>query len=302
MNNTYCAAPSNIVTVPQNYRQNQVAYEPMTCAPAMANTGPCTLWAVMWNLGRNLYTALEFQKAFDWWVRGEHFRRMRRVNFTTILNPLAYAWNVHEEYLAKVPRNVKILFVGINPSAESQSGLPFYEETAMAELFGRALEDGSCKSGQRFWQFMRQKFGSTQEFFRHCFVINYCPLIFMDQVGGYESIDGFNQSDSELLQALMGHCDEALQHIIRILNPGLIVGVGWYAFNRLNGISNRPLLRVRHPSPNADFYFDPMSNRQRKRSDWEVEVEMELKKSSVWAALMREIQIKFSQAMAHARQ
>lgn len=90
----------------------------------------------------------------------EHYENERDVNVRRIPNPLDYAMHFHEEYMGKVPEGTKIVFVGMNPSPSSLTGvrsgslklpssiiitivlffkIPFYEDDAMTNLFGAPL-------------------------------------------------------------------------------------------------------------------------------------------------------------------
>lgn len=48
---------------------------------------------------------------------------METIRISSITNPLQYAWNMHENYIKKLAGDIKILFVGMNPSSDSKSGV-----------------------------------------------------------------------------------------------------------------------------------------------------------------------------------
>lgn len=55
----------------------------------------------------------------------EYYKKERDVNVKRIANPLAYAMHFHKKYMRKVPEETKILFVGMNPSPSSLTGVGY---------------------------------------------------------------------------------------------------------------------------------------------------------------------------------
>lgn len=228
------------------------------------------------KLTKELEDFLSKDKDINTTVQGEHDKKDKPVNVRRILNPLVYAWHLHEEYMGKVPQGTKILFVGMNPSPSSLTGIPFYEKDAMTNLFGAPLltqllnempakyrGNETSESGQRFWEFVFKKFGSYDKFFRYCFIINYCPLIFMNKDGGNVPLDGFNDASQSLLKNLMAISDSGLKDIIDHIKPTLIIGIGRYAFNRVRqaNTSNIKCYQIRHPSPATGMTSDQWMNK-----------------------------------------
>lgn len=121
-----------------------------------------------------------------------------------IYNPIEYAFDVHSKYVRKYCKTQKkILFLGMNagPWGMSQTGVPFGEINAVAnwlELSGfvgkplrehpaRKVTGFACQrsevSGRRFWSLFNGLCGKPENFFRHSFLHNYCPVALMDAAG-----------------------------------------------------------------------------------------------------------------------
>ncbi|XP_051046025.1 single-strand selective monofunctional uracil DNA glycosylase isoform X2 [Phodopus roborovskii] len=108
-------------------------------------------------------------------------------------------------------------------------------------------------SGARFWGLFRNLCGQPHIFFRHCFVHNLCPLLFL-------APSGRNLTPAELpakqREQLLTICDAALCRQVQLLGVRLVVGVGRLAEQRarkaLAGLS--PEVQVEgllHPSPRS---------------------------------------------------
>ena len=117
-----------------------------------------------------------------------------------IYNPVDYAFDVHSKYVNSFCQNKKkILFLGMNPGpwGMSQNGVPFGEISMAKEWLKmsgkvekpprehpeRKITGFDCTrkevSGLRFWGFFRDLCEKPENFFRHSYVHNYCPLAFM---------------------------------------------------------------------------------------------------------------------------
>ena len=120
-----------------------------------------------------------------------------------VYNPLEYALAVHAQYLTRYGAGTKeALFVGMNPGpwGMAQTGIPFGEVGSVKEwmrLDGpvgapqkmhpkRQVEGLNCTrsevSGRRLWGWAK-RFGAPEKFFSRFFVINYCPLLFLEASG-----------------------------------------------------------------------------------------------------------------------
>lgn len=211
-----------------------------------------------------------------------------------VYNPLQYAWNLHREYLARYGASRKqVLFLGMNPGpfGMAQTGIPFGEVAAVRDWLGiggeltelprqhprRPILGLVCPrsevSGRRLWGLFASRFGSAECFFQDHFVVNYCPLLFLESGGCNRTPDKLRASESE---ALRHACDEYLREMVHILEPRWVVGVGRFAADRAAGICGEGPAKVAsilHPSPAS-----PASNR-----DWEGKVTRQLESLRIWA-------------------
>ncbi|CAL8259872.1 unnamed protein product [Arctogadus glacialis] len=107
-------------------------------------------------------------------------------------------------------------------------------------------------SGARFWGLFRQLCGEPELFFRHCFVHNLCPLMFMAE-------SGKNLTPPELAVGerndLLALCDAALCQAVRALGVTMVIGVGRVAEHRARkalaaaGMGDIRVEGIMHPSP-----------------------------------------------------
>lgn len=218
-------------------------------------------------------------------ARVEELRFARPV--ALVYNPLDYAWPLHRQYLERFGAPGKeAVFVGMNPGpwGMAQTGVPFGEVAAVRDWMGLRGEVGrpavehparpitglrcprSEVSGRRVWGWAAQLFGSPEAFFRRFFVLNYCPLAFLEESGRNFTPDKLPVAEREPLQAA---CDEALREAVAVLQAPLVIGVGAWAEQRArlatDGLDLR-YGRILHPSPAS-----PAANR-----GWEAQVEAQL--------------------------
>jgi len=204
-----------------------------------------------------------------------------------VYNPLRYARAPHEAYLEKWGAGPKqVLLLGMNPGpfGMAQTGVPFGDVGMVRDFLGVTGEVGrperehpkrpvtgfSCErgevSGQRLWGFAQQRFGSAERFFENFFVVNYCPLAFMEAGGGNRTPDKLPKAEQRALFAL---CDRALSRMVELLEPRFVIGVGAFASARarqaLPGFDG-VIATISHPSPAS-----PKANR-----GWAELVEQEL--------------------------
>lgn len=113
-------------------------------------------------------------------------------------------------------------------------------------------------SGARFWGFFRKLCCEPALFFRHCFVHNLCPLIFMNA-------SGKNLTPPELpaaeRDALLNLCETALCEAVKVLGVSMVIGVGRVAEQRARRALSAAQIGVRvegimHPSPR-----NPLANK-----------------------------------------
>jgi len=189
---------------------------------------------------------------------------------THIYNPLHYAWDAHSLYVkqfADTPK--KVIFMGMNPRpwGMAQTGVPFGEIPSVRDWMNinapiskpakehpkRIIEGFSCNrsevSGRRLWGLFKERFGSANAFFKDHFVLNYCPLVFMEESGRNRTPDKLPSIESTPLYAA---CNEHLQDIIRVLNPTWVVGVGAFAATQAKAALatfDVKVEKILHPSP-----------------------------------------------------
>jgi len=210
-----------------------------------------------------------------------------------VYNPLDYAWDVHEAYLRRYGSDRKrVVFVGMNPGPFGmvQTGVPFGQVAAVRDWLRiggairtpaqqhpkRTVTGFSCGrseiSGERLWGLFRQRFATADQFFREHFVVNYCPLAFVESTGRNRTPDKLPKTERDTLFAV---CDEHLRQVIDLLQPAWLIGIGDFAAARANQLFDSGTMhigKILHPSPAC-----PASN-----VDWAGNVTMQLRKLGVW--------------------
>ena len=202
--------------------------------------------------------------------------RVARLKFgapvTHVYNPLEYARAPHERYLERYGAAPKeAVFVGMNPGpfGMAQTGVPFGDVKMVRDWMGislpvdppkrqhpkRPIQGFECGrsevSGTRLWGWAKDRFGTAEAFFERFFVLNYCPLCFMEASGANFTPDKIPSAQRE---PLFEACDEALRESVEILKPRLVVGVGQFAAKRaqiaLAGLDVK-VGCILHPSPQS---------------------------------------------------
>ncbi|NTU60032.1 MAG: single-stranded DNA-binding protein, partial [Deltaproteobacteria bacterium] len=104
-------------------------------------------------------------------------------------------------------------------------------------------------SGARLWGWARARFGTPEAFFGRFLVVNYCPLVFMEESGKNRTPDKLPAGEREpLLEA----CDRALRRTVELLGPRHVIGVGAFAEARARAAlagAEAEIGRISHPSP-----------------------------------------------------
>jgi single-strand selective monofunctional uracil DNA glycosylase len=194
-----------------------------------------------------------------------------------VYNPLEYARASHELYLRRYGGGTKeVLLLGMNPGpfGMAQTGVPFGDVAMVRDWMGicapvtkpadehpkRPVLGFDCRrsevSGARLWGWARERFGTAERFFERFFVVNYCPLAFMEEGGANRTPDKLPAAEQQAVQAA---CDDALRAAVRLLEPRLVIGVGGFAERRARaaladeGVAIGTIL---HPSPAS-----PLANR-----------------------------------------
>ena len=205
-----------------------------------------------------------------------------------VYNPLDYAWAPHSAYLRTYADSTKrVIYLGMNPGpfGMAQTGVPFGEIAAVRGWLGIEAEVGKPKpehprrpvdgfacarsevSGKRLWGAIAAHYGRPERFFAAALVLNYCPLLFMEDGGRNRTPDKLPAREREPLFAA---CDRHLRRAVDLLEPEWIVGIGEFAAARAReaGLSGSVQIgRILHPSP-----ANPGANR-----DWEGTVGRELR-------------------------
>lgn len=110
-------------------------------------------------------------------------------------------------------------------------------------------------SGQRFWGLFSELCPQPESFMGPCFVHNYCPLAFLLPSGANLTP---NKLPLQARLALQEACDAALMSVLKLLRPGMVLGVGCYARDRATAVLRAPTMEgspvpvvacLTHPSP-----------------------------------------------------
>jgi single-strand selective monofunctional uracil DNA glycosylase len=216
-----------------------------------------------------------------------------------VYDPLRYAWAAHREYIERFARGRRrVVFLGMNPGpfGMMQTGVPFGEVAAVRDWMGiaapigrpeaehpkRPIEGFACRrsevSGRRLWAWAAKHFGPAEVFFEQCFVLNYCPLVFLEESGRNFTPDRLPRATALALQAA---CDRHLLDAVTVLKPDWLLGIGGYARQCaeralapvVTAGAELKIAQILHPSPAS-----PAANR-----GWEPAVEAELARLGVFA-------------------
>jgi single-strand selective monofunctional uracil DNA glycosylase len=201
-------------------------------------------------------------------------KAMKKLSFAApvayVYNPLDYAWEAHRAYLERWGRGKKqVLLLGMNPGPFGmvQTGVPFGDVEVVRDWLGvsakvkrparehpaRPVLGFACPrgevSGQRLWGFARATFGEPERFFERFFVVNYCPLAFVEESSKNRTPDKLPKAEQTPLFAA---CDRALERIVGELEPRFVIGVGAFAEARARAVLATRDVHVGcilHPSP-----------------------------------------------------
>jgi single-strand selective monofunctional uracil DNA glycosylase len=212
---------------------------------------------------------------------------------THVYNPLDYAWAGHEAYLRAFGGGPKrAIFLGMNPGPWGmvQTGVPFGEVNAVRDWMKLQAKIGKpnpehpkrivagfdcprCEiSGQRLWGLFAKRFGAAPKFFVEHFVVNYCPLAFMEE-------SGLNRTPDKLpareVEQLFRACNEHFRKTVEVLKPEWVIGVGGFAMKRASdvlGEGGPRIASIPHPSP-----ANPAANR-----NWEESATVALRELGIW--------------------
>jgi single-strand selective monofunctional uracil DNA glycosylase len=211
-----------------------------------------------------------------------------------VYHPLDYAWKPHRIYLQRFGKGRRdVILVGMNPGpfGMAQTGVPFGDVEMVTGWLGieapvetperqhpkRPVKGFDCHrgevSGKRLWGWAKDRFGSAENFFSTFFIVNYCPLLFLEEGGRNLTPDKLPAaSRRELFEA----CDDHLLDVVRALRPKWLIGIGKFAQKRaeeaINNLPGKPTTGfILHPSPAS-----PAANR-----GWSGQAEKQLKEMGV---------------------
>jgi len=194
-----------------------------------------------------------------------------------VYNPLVYARRPYDQYVKTYGRPpVEIVLVGMNPGpwGMAQTGIPFGEVSVVKQWMGidapvgkptrehpkRPITGFACTrsevSGRRLWGWAQATFGTPEAFFARFFVINYCPLLFIEAEGRNRTPDKLPVAERT---PLLVACDRALRETLDFLSPQFAIGVGAFAARRVQAVAGRmdiTIGQITHPSP-----ANPRANR-----------------------------------------
>jgi len=196
---------------------------------------------------------------------------------THVYDPFTYArapWEQYLERYAAGPKESVLLGMNPGPFGMAQTGVPFGDVAMVRDFLGitgavtgpdvvhpaRPVLGFGCKrsevSGTRLWGWIRERFGTAEAFFARGFVLNWCPLIFLEESGKNRTPDALPKHERAPLEAA---CDAALRASVEVLAPRLVIGVGQFAEKRarlaLAGLE-LAIASIPHPSPAS-----PLANR-----------------------------------------
>jgi single-strand selective monofunctional uracil DNA glycosylase len=195
-----------------------------------------------------------------------------------VYDPLRYAWAPYEAYVRRYgaePRRVVLLGMNPGPFGMMQTGVPFGEVAAVRDWMGieapvgqpgdvhprRPIEGFACPrsevSGRRLWGWAAARWGTADRFFEQAFVLNYCPLVWLEA-------SGRNRTPVQLpaaeLAPVYDACDRHLARALEALAPQWAIGIGGFAERRLRTVLESGLVdgafargvrvgQILHPSP-----------------------------------------------------
>lgn len=187
-------------------------------------------------------------------------------------NPWDYAREAYEEYWERfAPLRANTVVLGMNPGhwGMVQTGIPFGNVPIVRDWMGicsqasrparqhprRPVLGWACPrsgvSAQRVWQLLQRLYPTPEKLFAHCFLLNYCPLAWMNESGRNVTPDHLPRVERERLFAI---CDEAVAWQLRELGAVRLIAAGRWAEARAHNLNQKYDLNVQvrevpHPSP-----------------------------------------------------
>jgi single-strand selective monofunctional uracil DNA glycosylase len=129
-------------------------------------------------------------------------------------------------------------------------------------------------SGRRLWGFFAAQCGGAEGFCAEHFVLNYCPLVFMEASARNLTPD---KLPAAAAAPLFKACDAWLRQVVALYRPEWAVGVGGFARKKLEALFGGEAAAPRlgtllHPSPAS-----PAANR-----GWEAAALGQLREQGIW--------------------
>lgn len=195
-----------------------------------------------------------------------------------VYNPLQYAFAPYQAYVERYGATQKrVVLLGMNPGpfGMMQTGVPFGEVAAVRDWMGirapvghpaqqhpkRPIDGFDCPrsevSGQRLWGWAALRFGTAEAFFGERFVLNYCPLVFLEAGGRNLTPDKLPAAER---RAVAEACDRHLATALAALQPEWAIGIGGFAERCLRAVlegdrvdaalaRRMQIAQILHPSP-----------------------------------------------------
>lgn len=212
-----------------------------------------------------------------------------------VYNPLEYAREPHGQYVTRFADSPKrVLLMGMNPGpwGMAQTGVPFGEVPAVRDWMGitgkvgkpdpehpkRPIVGFDCEksevSGRRLWGLFSAAYPRVGDFFAEHYVVNYCPLVWMEESGRNRTPDKLPVGE---MASVYAACDAYVGQHLLLLEPEYAVGVCAFAEACLARVAAqigmKPIIgKILHPSPAS-----PAANR-----DWAGTAEKQLRALGVW--------------------
>lgn len=189
---------------------------------------------------------------------------------THVYNPTEYASVLHRAFLTTYgngPKKAMLLGMNPGPWGMAQTGVPFGEVSVVRDwlkLSGavkhpanehpkRPIEGLACTrsevSGARLWGAISAKHKDPHTFFADFFVVNYCPLVFMEASGRNRTPDKLPKAERDAVESA---CDAHLLKVATIMEVDLVIGVGaWAKKIATRALAGRDveIASILHPSP-----------------------------------------------------
>jgi len=219
-----------------------------------------------------------------------------------VYNPLEYAWDMHAGYVRRWGGSKRrVLLMGMNPGPWGmvQTGVPFGEIAVVRDFLKldgevgrpdpehpkRPVQGLACTrsevSGRRLWGYFAEKFGTPEAFFAEHFVVNYCPLVFMEESARNRTPDKLPAIETAPLFAA---CDERLRRLVELYEPEWVVGMGGFARKKLEALfgAKADLSLVNHRPENIGTILHPSPASPAANRGWAEAAEKQFLAQEIW--------------------